>query len=76
VCLNNYESFDDHIVSEGHLIRAKNQLHLSKIDDIINQLNSDTTWKDKWIPDPSPSNLDPLIQFKISRDGKITQVID
>jgi len=71
--MTNYEGFDDHIKSETHLKRAKNQAHLAKVDDIIATLNLEERWL-KWEPEPKKTEKNkPLCQFKITNTGKIIQ---
>ena len=40
VCNEMYVDFEQHVAQESHKTRAKNQAHISDIDDVIAQLNN------------------------------------
>ena len=76
VCMCIYENFEEHVTGESHLIRAKNQVYLTKIDDIINQLNCDEPWIHNWKPEApkvKPTGRK-MFQYKITKEGKIKEI--
>ena len=73
----NYEDFDEHVASLGHSTRAKNQVQIPMIDDIINQLNDEKRWlSSTWVAEPKkdPRRPPPIMRFFISKENKITPV--
>ena len=41
ICNCQYDNFDEHIATDSHLRRAKNQAQIGGIDDLISQLNTE-----------------------------------
>ena len=59
ICYIAYEDFDEHIAKESHQRRAKNQVQIQMIDELIKEMNIEEKWMN-WKPDP------PLIEERFT----------
>ena len=77
ICMVNYEDYDEHVQNSSHITRAKNQIQIPQIDELITELNQERRWESStWVAEPKQDKRGPkpIIRFVISKDNKITLV--